>query len=231
MSSSAVANLSSLKSDVDDINGKMGTMDIEDKEEMVMVEKDGEEEKKGGYEQQDIIMDDKQVDISNWDKKEFMELERLLHNCIPLIRFFQITANDFHDNILPFSQILPKNLFDDILKFHFKRSCLPNFSVSSISKLIPNTKILPPRSLHFDSTLLKAEQVARLVDWIDRNLADGKVSRVTRCNYAIRIKDKSHGPCFGDKDLWMKNNFNGYDSCSSDKDDYLDRVTTLSKFW
>ncbi|CAJ0861563.1 11401_t:CDS:2 [Entrophospora sp. SA101] len=149
MSSSAVANLSSLKSDVDDINGKMGTMDIEDKEEMVMVEKDGEEEKKGG----------------------------------------------------------------------------------SISKLIPNTKILPPRSLHFDSTLLKAEQVARLVDWIDRNLADGKVSRVTRCNYAIRIKDKSHGPCFGDKDLWMKNNFNGYDSCSSDKDDYLDRVTTLSKFW
>ncbi|CAJ0915596.1 3234_t:CDS:2 [Entrophospora sp. SA101] len=97
MSSSAVANLSSLKSDVDDINGKMGTMDIEDKEEMVMVEKDGEEEKKGGYEQQDIIMDDKQ----------------------------------------------------------------------------------------------------------------------------------SHGPCFGDKDLWMKNNFNGYDSCSSDKDDYLDRVTTL----
>nr|CAG8565997.1 7585_t:CDS:2 [Entrophospora candida] len=117
MSSSAVANLSSLKSDVDDINGKMGTMDIEDKEEMVM-----------------------------------------------------------------------------------------------------------------------AEQVARLVDWIDRkdgkgNLTDGKVSRVTRCNYAIRIKDKSHGPCFGDKDLWMKNNFNGYDSCSSDKDDYLDRVTTLSKFW
>ncbi|CAJ0767005.1 20891_t:CDS:2, partial [Entrophospora sp. SA101] len=111
MSSSAVANLSSLKSDVDDINGKMGTMDIEDKEEMVMVEKDGEEEKKGGYEQQDIIMDDKQVDISNWDKKEFMD---------------------------------------------------------SISKLIPNTKILPPRSLHFDSTLLKAEQVARLVDWIDR---------------------------------------------------------------
>jgi hypothetical protein len=183
-----------------------------------------------------------------------------------------------------------------------------------MSNLITSTKILPPRSLQFESTLLKTEQIARLVDWIDRkdgknytydeipykfkllvrgstdgfdsevfhdkcdhkgptivvmqiaysgelvggynplewsigdgrlttqnsflfsfpkqgNLTDGKVSRVTRFNYAIRIKDKTHGPCFGDKDLWMKNNFNGYDSCSSDKDDYQDKVTTLNKFW
>ncbi|CAJ0872111.1 19997_t:CDS:2 [Entrophospora sp. SA101] len=63
------------------------------------------------------------------------------------------------------------------------------------------------------------------------NLADGKVSRVVRYNYAIRIKDKSHGPCFGDKDLWMKNNFNGYENCSSDKDDYQEKITTLNKFW
>ncbi|CAB4480743.1 unnamed protein product [Rhizophagus irregularis] len=63
------------------------------------------------------------------------------------------------------------------------------------------------------------------------NIADAKLSRVSRPGYAIRVKDKSHGPCFGDKDLWMKQNFNAYDSCSSDKDDYQERVTTLSKFW
>ncbi|CAH1757329.1 917_t:CDS:2 [Entrophospora sp. SA101] len=68
-----------------------------------------------------------------------------------------------------------------------------------------------------------------LIKW--GNLADGKVSRVVRYNYAIRIKDKSHGPCFGDKDLWMKNNFNGYENCSSDKDDYQEKITTLNKFW
>ncbi|CAI2170266.1 20203_t:CDS:2 [Funneliformis geosporum] len=63
------------------------------------------------------------------------------------------------------------------------------------------------------------------------NIADAKISRVNRAGYAIRVKDKTHGPCFGDKDLWMKHNFNAYDSCSSDKDDYQDRVTNLSKFW
>ncbi|CAJ0868327.1 4923_t:CDS:2 [Entrophospora sp. SA101] len=161
-------------------------------------------------EQDKIIVEDKQIEISSWGKEEFTELENILHNCIPLIRFFHISASDFYDKILPFSQILPKILYNDILKFHFKRTSLSNLSIASISNLITNTKILPPRQ---------------------GNLADGKVSRVVRYNYAIRIKDKSHGPCFGDKDLWMKNNFNGYENCSSDKDDYQEKITTLNKFW
>ncbi|CAH1763319.1 3834_t:CDS:2 [Entrophospora sp. SA101] len=34
-------------------------------------------------------------------------------------------------------------------------------------------------------------------------IEDAKVSRVSRFNYAITLKDDSYGPCFGDKDLWM----------------------------
>ncbi|CAG8775663.1 32437_t:CDS:2, partial [Gigaspora margarita] len=253
-------------------------------------------------------------DGSNWTNEDFMELERILHNCIPLIRFFQISSSDFYDKVWPFNKILPENLKEDIIRYHFKRNAVINSSNGFSSQSLIPKYALPPRIIPFDSTLIKAEHVAKLCDWIDRkdgkpytfeeipykfkllirgsrdgfeaetfhekcdnkgativvmqiaysgelvggynpiewttgdvrlttqnsflfsfpkqgNLNDAKLSRVTRAGYAIRIKDKTHGPCFGDKDLWMKNNFNAYDSCSSDKDDYSDRVTTLSKFW
>ncbi|GBB95119.1 hypothetical protein RclHR1_02480018 [Rhizophagus clarus] len=242
------------------------------------------------------------VDVSKWENKDFKELQRILKNCIPLIRFFEISSSDFYDKVWPFNSILPKDLREDIIKFHLK----------PISR--PINPLHKPRLIPFDSTLIKQEHVARLCDWIDRkdgkpykfedipykfkllvrgskdgfesevfhekcdrkgptivvmqiaysgelvggynpiewttgdtrittqnsflfsfpkqgNIADAKLSRVSRPGYAIRVKDKSHGPCFGDKDLWMKQNFNAYDSCSSDKDDYQERVTTLSKFW
>ncbi|CAG8706518.1 17296_t:CDS:2, partial [Dentiscutata erythropus] len=173
-------------------------------------------------------------EIANWTNEDFMELERILHNCIPLIRFFQISSSEFYDKVWPFNKILPENFKEDIIRYHFKRNAVITSSNGlSAQSLIPKYA-LPPRIIPFDSALIKAEHVAKLCDWIDRkdgNLNDAKLSRVSRPGYAIRIKDKTHGPCFGDKDLWMKNNFNAYDSCSSDKDDYTDRVTTLSKFW
>ncbi|CAG8567402.1 11453_t:CDS:2 [Gigaspora rosea] len=46
-------------------------------------------------------------------------------------------------------------------------------------------------------------------------LEDAKISRVRRTSYAITLKDKSYGPCFGNKDLWMHSNFSQPNSCSS----------------
>ncbi|CAG8629268.1 3654_t:CDS:2 [Gigaspora rosea] len=236
---------------------------------------------------------------SDWVKRNVVKVHRTIYP---------------YDGFWPFNKILPENLKEDIIRYHFKRNAVINSSNGlSTQSLIPNDA-LKPRKIPFDSTLIKAEHVAKLCDWIDRkdgkpysfdeipykfkllirgsrdgfeaetfhekcdnkgativvmqiaysgelvggynpiewttgdirlttqnsflfsfpkqgNLNDAKLSRVTRAGYAIRIKDKTHGPCFGDKDLWMKNNFNAYDSCSSDKDDYSDRVTTLSKFW
>ncbi|CAG8710908.1 16477_t:CDS:1 [Acaulospora colombiana] len=328
-------------------------------------------------------VDANNVDLSNWSNEDFMELERILHNCIPLIRFFQISSSDFYDKVWPFQKILPDDLREDVLQYHLKRHIMlssnlsyhavthPNSSSQSLDYSISSPQSLlnisryfqPPRTIPFDSTLLRTEHVALLCDWIDRKdgkpytfdeipyklkllvrgsrdgfeaetfhekcdkqgatitvmqiacsgeliggynpiewttgdfrintqnsflfsfpkstinsnnnnsgigMSDikpigsnsgyssenenrvngnddntrnsnggqsnerrlnGKLSRVRRPGYAIRIKDKTYGPCFGDKGLWMKTNFNAYDSCSSDKDDYSERVTTLNKFW
>ncbi|CAG8554398.1 45168_t:CDS:2 [Gigaspora margarita] len=59
---------------------------------------------------------------------------------------------------------------------------------------------------------------------------DAKISRVSRYNYAITMKDESYGPCFGDKDLWMQGDFSQPDSCSSKEDDYETWITKHRKF-
>ncbi|CAG8721341.1 11575_t:CDS:1 [Gigaspora rosea] len=61
-------------------------------------------------------------------------------------------------------------------------------------------------------------------------LKNAKISRVSRSDYAINIKDESYGPCFGGKDLWMRDNFNQPKSCSAQKDDYETLITKHNEF-
>ncbi|CAG8800686.1 12506_t:CDS:1, partial [Gigaspora rosea] len=51
-----------------------------------------------------------------------------------------------------------------------------------------------------------------------------------RSYYAIRFNGRSYGPCFGDKDLSMRESFNLKGSCSCQKDDYLDSITESTTF-
>ncbi|CAI2186975.1 14709_t:CDS:1 [Funneliformis geosporum] len=53
--------------------------------------------------------------ISRWTLDYFKELERILHELIPLIRWFQISAKDFWRKVSPFEQIFPKQLYKDII--------------------------------------------------------------------------------------------------------------------
>ncbi|GBC45902.1 uncharacterized protein OCT59_005466 [Rhizophagus irregularis] len=62
------------------------------------------------------------------------------------------------------------------------------------------------------------------------NLNGVKISRPRRPEYAVRIKDRTCGPCFGDKDLWMTSNFNEDENCSAVKDDYDFEITSTEKF-
>ncbi|RIA95819.1 hypothetical protein C1645_454102 [Glomus cerebriforme] len=62
------------------------------------------------------------------------------------------------------------------------------------------------------------------------NLNGIKISRPRRPEYAVRIKDRTCGPCFGDKDLWMTSNFNEDENCSAVKDDYDFEIASTEKF-
>ncbi|RIB21069.1 hypothetical protein C2G38_2034689 [Gigaspora rosea] len=240
------------------------------------------------------------TNIHDWSTEEFSALASTLSECLPLIRFFQMSGSDLYDKVWPFRAILPPELEDDIVRCHLKVGSKPTFGTNA------------PRG---NSVLIAHQQLSKIADWIDKNdlnittsigtdipykfkllirgsrdgfdsqtfhqrcdnqgptfvvmkvaasseiiggynpirwqtgsghletrdsflfsfgnrnrIEDAKISRVSRYNYAITMKDESYGPCFGDKDLWMQGDFSQPDSCSSKEDDYETWITKHRKF-
>ncbi|CAG8650219.1 26682_t:CDS:2, partial [Dentiscutata erythropus] len=86
--------------------------------------------------------------------------------------------------------ILSEELEDDIVRCHLKLGSKPKLGTDL------------PRN---NSVLITHQQKLRITQWIDRNrLEDAKISNVSNDKYAITLNDESYGPCFGDKDLWMR---------------------------
>ncbi|EXX69233.1 hypothetical protein RirG_097990 [Rhizophagus irregularis DAOM 197198w] len=97
-------------------------------------------------------------DITKWSKEDIKIMERALHGFIPLIRFYHISSDDFIEKVYPIKKLLPKDLVDDLIKYH----------VSSNKKL--KNDIQPPRKSNFiyDSTLIERQHFAIFASWIDK---------------------------------------------------------------
>ncbi|RIB09219.1 hypothetical protein C2G38_2251527 [Gigaspora rosea] len=80
-------------------------------------------------------------DPEDWTHENFLTLKTTLRNCLPQIRYFQISGDDIADNVQPYHQILEKNLWKDITNNFMS----PNRQILS--------KILPPhRPMSFEIT-------------------------------------------------------------------------------
>ncbi|CAG8544956.1 6780_t:CDS:10, partial [Diversispora eburnea] len=79
--------------------------------------------------------------------EDYNNLTNTLQDCIPLIRFFQMSSIDLYDKVWrPFREILPSKLEDDIVKCHLKPGTKPEFGINT------------PRG---NSTLIGHQQMAR----------------------------------------------------------------------
>ncbi|CAG8451896.1 6395_t:CDS:2, partial [Cetraspora pellucida] len=179
-------------------------------------------------------------DINNWSKSDFAALEETLHNCIPLIRFFQISSTDLYDKVrIPYKKILPKQLNEDIIKYFMKPGCELT------------TRILPSRLTIIDSHIIKSIHAGLISSWIDGNVHDNDclnyyenivnsfvfsfnvnddlknavLSRVVVASNAFYYST-SNGPCFGDGDLWMTGTFG-----SSRRMSYEHSIMDVSNFF
>ncbi|GBB93020.1 hypothetical protein RclHR1_00210016 [Rhizophagus clarus] len=103
------------------------------------------------FAQQKIINDPK-----NWNKEDIMNLERVLHRFIPMIRFYDIEPTDFFYRVYNYKDIIPQDLIHDLLEFH----------------IVPNMKkrinITPPRKPKLDSTLIGSKHLSVFASWIDK---------------------------------------------------------------
>ncbi|RGB27538.1 hypothetical protein C1646_746297 [Rhizophagus diaphanus] len=96
-------------------------------------------------------------DISNWKPSDFSTLKETIQDCIPHIRFFNISGLDYYNKVRPYKKILPKELRDDLEQFY-------------ITNQIPSRSlVLPPREKGgIDSKIINPTYAAIFASWIDK---------------------------------------------------------------
>ncbi|GBC10239.1 hypothetical protein RclHR1_09460012 [Rhizophagus clarus] len=103
----------------------------------------------------------KNTDYENsvkWTPLDFSELEKTLHNCIPYIRFSQMSPKVFDQLRKQFKSILPEDLVNDVLQY---------FSDPNSKPLLKN---LPSRVSGYplDSKIINAKDLTIIASWIDK---------------------------------------------------------------
>ncbi|KAG9306491.1 hypothetical protein G9A89_008427 [Geosiphon pyriformis] len=94
--------------------------------------------------------------LMTWDSEDFAALEKTIHQCIPLIRYYNISGDDYFKHILPYKKILPKNLKKEILAYHVKTS-----------HPLPMETLLP-RARFGESRIIDSRHVNIISSWIDK---------------------------------------------------------------
>ncbi|CAB4444562.1 unnamed protein product [Rhizophagus irregularis] len=91
------------------------------------------------------------TDTSKWNREDSTLMEETISRFIPLIRFQDITSEEFSHNILPYEDLLPRKLKHEILNSYLNPSTkridlLPSrmaFNIGKIDSLIINEKYMP----------------------------------------------------------------------------------------
>ena len=108
-------------------------------------------------------------DLKEWTKENFITLKNTLQQCLPYIRYFQLSSTEFFDKIRPYKKLLDKQLWLDI----HQNLAVPNRPVKSIILPARSTVVteLPPRAEEPKepfSTIITEEHAAEISSWIDR---------------------------------------------------------------
>ncbi|RIA91031.1 hypothetical protein C1645_822606 [Glomus cerebriforme] len=99
-------------------------------------------------------------EIENWSKEHFKQLEETLNPCIPSIRFFHISSDDYYKKVYPFKKILPKSLKKDIYGYFLSQG------------YNPKSVILPPRISPIDSIIITNKHASLIECWMQKKSDD-----------------------------------------------------------
>ncbi|RHZ85097.1 hypothetical protein Glove_71g128 [Diversispora epigaea] len=107
--------------------------------------------------------------LDEWTKENFLTLKTTLQQCLPHIRYFQLSNIEIYDKIKPYKKILDKQLWDDINQ-HLSIPERPVKSTILLPRSILVTE-LPPRTnvpKETFSTIISEDHAAEISSWIDR---------------------------------------------------------------
>ncbi|CAB4394938.1 unnamed protein product [Rhizophagus irregularis] len=166
-----------------------------------------------------IMFDDDNFKLSSEDIANFKNTTK---EFIPLIRFYDISREDFYLKVYPYKDLLPKDLIHDVLRYHM------------VPDSTPMLNFKPSRGRKHKSILIDNNVFMRFAKWIDKtnedytkktmpysDLNSAKVGRCNNPNNAIYYHS-NYGPTFGSgHDLraqgnttWSTSNGSTYSSVS-----------------
>ncbi|RIB19355.1 hypothetical protein C2G38_2036111 [Gigaspora rosea] len=96
-------------------------------------------------------------DMKTWKNADYVMLEKTIHECIPLIRWFQISGKEFKQNLALFRNTLSSELYQNIWNYHLDSSSLPH-----------EITILPPRHKRVHMPLIRPQHFNIIASWIDK---------------------------------------------------------------
>ena len=103
-------------------------------------------------------------DDSAWSSEDLSNVKQTIQEYIPLIRFYDISKEDFFLKVYPYKDLLPQELLNDVLRYHMVPNSVPMFNVK------------PSRSGSYqkpDSAILVNYDVFKLfAKWIDKKNND-----------------------------------------------------------
>ncbi|RHZ88300.1 hypothetical protein Glove_23g83 [Diversispora epigaea] len=125
--------------------------------------------------------------IDDWIDKDFQILENTLQQCLPQIRYFQISGEGIMEKVFPYQQILDKKLWANILKY----SMAPNKPITRqfyhLAKYSPaNFQIVDILFKLHHQLLQKNKQLKLYLGLIRKNLCDRKANVIV----VAKTKDK-----------------------------------------
>ncbi|CAG8543110.1 553_t:CDS:2 [Paraglomus occultum] len=96
--------------------------------------------------------------VDCWSQSDIDSLKSTLKHCLHLIRYFNISADNFKTLVKPYRHIVPSEIYDKV----------------TLSPALPDNEVvysgLCPRRGPIESTLINTRQAAVIASWIDQGL-------------------------------------------------------------
>jgi hypothetical protein len=109
-------------------------------------------------------------DPTSFSKEDFNVLRKTLRQCIPFVKFHNLTSKEFMDKVLPYEEILPKELYKDLLKaFLSLLDSNSKLNDKSEPQIITTTKKINLKTV--DSKIITyqhAELISKWIKWIEK---------------------------------------------------------------
>jgi hypothetical protein len=116
-------------------------------------------------------------DPSSYSKDNFNILKNTLQNFISLIKFYNLTPNEFVDKVYPYKKIIPKELRDKLII---------DFIIQPNNKPEPKTITKEISSKSIDSRIVSLQHVELISKWIDKLEITDKIKNLYEFKLILR---------------------------------------------